>query len=94
MVTGHPADFIARQQEDFSGKTIRTSSKAATRAGSVLVRNLYLFDCVLDVRLEQVQKRAVQIGMDGAVSVVVDVRAVPCTGFIDVFKQNLRSITA
>ena len=58
---------------------------------ALAIRNLYLLDGVLDARLDQIQECAVQVGMDGAVGIIVGGRAIPLAAFVDVLHQQPRS---
>ena len=88
------ARFGRTEQENFCRQAVRAAGDGRRRAAAFAVRELYLLDGVLDVRLEQVQERAVQVGMDGAVGIIVGVQAVPCTVFIDVLHQKPCAVAA
>ncbi len=76
------------QQEDFAGKSISPAVDGLAGAASRSVWNFDLLDLRLDIRVEPGKEGAVQVRLDGAVGVVVDVGAVPLTGFKDVLAQQ------
>ena len=58
---------------------------------ALAIRNLYLFDRIPDVRLEQTQEYAVQVRVGGTVGIIVGVRSMPLAAFVDVLHQKPRS---
>ena len=93
VVAGRPTNLITRQQEHFGAQAVGAGGKAAAGTSAVLVRNLYLFDGVADVAVDEVVERAVQVRMDIRVLVIV-VGAVPLHRGVDVLHQQPRSGTA
>ena len=85
---GRQADFVARQQENLRGQTVRAALVGAARASVLAVRELHLLNGVLDIAVKQVQERAVQVAVDRTTLQLVHIRAVPLTFFIDVLHQQ------
>ena len=86
--------FGRTEQENLRRQAVRAAGNGLGRAAAFAVREFYLLDGVLDVRLEQVQERAVQVGVDGAVGVIVSVRAMALAVFVDVLHQQPSTVAA
>ena len=71
VVAGRPANLITRQQEHFGAQAVGAGGKAAAGTSAVLVRNLYLFDGVADVTINQVEERTVQVAVNAGILVGV-----------------------
>ena len=91
VVAGRPANLITRQQEHFGAQAVGAGGKAAAGTSAVLVRNLYLFDGVADVTINQVEERTVQVAVNAGILVGVIVVAERGRG-VDVLHQQPRSV--
>ena len=80
---GRPAYFVTRQQEDFRRQTVRARTDSGI-ADAVDIRNLDLLYGILDVAIEQVQERAVQVAVDSRCLVAVTIGTVPLPFFINI----------
>lgn len=88
VVSGRKANLITRQQEYFRAHAIGAGGKASAAAGTVLVRNLNLFDDVANVRINQVVECSVQVCIDAGT--LVGVIVVEHRRCVDVLHQQLR----
>ena len=89
------ARFGRTEQENFCGQSVGAAIDGSPEHGTAFaVRYLYLFNGVLDARLKQIQERAVQVGMDGAVGVGIVIQAMPLAIFVDVLHQNPCAVAA
>ena len=88
------ADFRAGKQEDFRGQAVGPAVDARTIAGAGTIREFDLLDLGLDVLVEKVEEGAIEVAVDCAGGVVVDVGAVPLAVFVDVLHQQPNAVTA
>ena len=88
------ADFRTGQQEDFRGQAVGPAVDGLAVAGAGAVGKFDLLDLRLDVGVEQGEELIVQVCVDGAGGVVVDVGAVPLAVFVDVLHQQPHAVTA
>lgn len=72
-----PAHLVAAEKEDFAGQAVGPAVDGAAGAGAGPVWDFGLHDGLLDVLVELPQEVCVQVGVNGAVLVVVRVAAVP-----------------
>lgn len=94
VVAGCEANLVAGQQENLTEQAVSTALVSATRTTVLTVRNLHLLDSVLDVTVEQIQERVIQVGVDVAAFVLIYIGTVPLSVLIDVLHQQPRSIAA
>ena len=85
LLSVYEVDLGRAEQENLCRKTVRPGGDSLSVAGTGTVRDLDLLDCLLNVRVEHRKEGAIEVRMDSAVCVVVDIRAVPLTVFINVF---------
>ena len=90
VVTGRPADLVARQKEHFGRKAARASGKAAAATRAVLVRDFNLLDGRSNFGINQVVEGAVQVRMNARV--LIGVTAAECGCGVNVLEQNPRSV--
>lgn len=80
-------NFRCAQQEDLAGQTVCSLLRRTTRTAVLAIRELYLLDCALNVAIKQFQERVVQVRVDVAAFVLVDISALPNTVLVDVLHQ-------
>ena len=88
VVAGRPPYFVTGQQEDLRGQTVRAALVRAARTAVLAIRELYLLDCALNIAIKQFQECVVQVRVDVAAFVLVDISALPNTILVDVLHQQ------
>ena len=81
-------NFRCAQQEDLAGQTVCSLLRRTTRTAVLAIRELDLLDCALNVAIKQFQERVVQVRVDVAAFVLVDISALPNAVLVDVLHQQ------
>lgn len=85
---GIAANLDVGQQENLRTQAVRPAIDVHAGATSGAVRDFRLSDLGPDVGVDQVEERAVQVAVDGAVGIVIDVGAVPLSALIQILHQQ------
>ena len=88
------AHFNIGEQKHFGAQTICAAVDSHAGAGAGAVGNLGLLDLVADVCIDQVEEGAVEVAVDGAAGIIIDVGTVPLAVFVDVLHQEPGAVAA
>lgn len=77
IVVSRLAYFVTRQKEYLSWQTVRTTLISAARTAVLTIRDLHLFDGILNAAVEQSKEGTVQVTVDCTILQIIHIRAVP-----------------